>query len=218
MIEPALLEKRPSLHLVKLDNILFTTDFSSSSLAALPYAAAVARRYGSKIFLAHAVQPHPYPLVSGEAITFMDELVQGARKEINELAGSELLKGIEHQALLGHGEITVVLEKFVRDHHIDLVITGTHGRRGFRRFILGSVAEEMFRTTQCPVLTVGPHVAHAAPETLSLHHVLYATRLAEESACACSFALSFALPCGALHRGVHHMQHGEPRPVFKGKR
>jgi nucleotide-binding universal stress UspA family protein len=215
MSQPAVLEKRPPLELIRLNNIMFTTDFSSSSLAALPYAAAVARRYGSKLFVAHAVQPHPYPLVSGEAVTFMDELVQGARKEINELAGSELLKGIEHKTLLGHGEITAVLEKYIRENHIDLLITGTHGRRGFRRFFLGSVAEEIFRTSPCPVLTVGPHVSHEAPESLSLGHVLYPTRLVEESACACRYALSFALEYGARLTMLHVMNNAVPGPAWQ---
>ena len=215
MTQPALAEKKPSLELITLNNILFTTDFSSSSLAALPYAAAVARRYGSKIYIAHAVQPHPYPLISGEAITFLDELVQGARKEIEELAASQLLKGIEHQTLLGHGEITVVLDKFIREHQIDLVITGTHGRRGFRRFFLGSVAEEISRTSPCPVLTVGPHVSHAAPETLSLHHVLHPTRLAEESAAAYKYAVSFAVEYDARLTVLHVMSGNLPAPAWE---
>lgn len=215
MSQPALQEKPPSLELITLNNILFTTDFSASSLAALPYAVAVARRYGAKIFLGHAVQPHPYPLVSGETITFLDELVQGAQKEIAELAQAELLKGIEHEALLGHGEIMWVLERFIREHHIDLVITGTHGRRGFRRFFLGSVAEEIFRTSPCPVLTVGPHVSPHAPESLSLHQVLYPTRLSEESSPAARYALSFALEYGARLTVLHVMNDVVQGPAWR---
>lgn len=215
MNQPALLEKPSSLNLINLKNILFTTDFSSSSLAALPYAAAVARQYGSKIFLAHAVQPHPYPLISGEAITFMDELVQGAQKEITELAGSGLLKGIEHKTLLGHGEIAMVLDKFIKQHNIDLVITGTHGRRGFRRFFLGSVAEEIFRTSACPVLTVGPHVSHKASENLSLRQVLYPTRLAEETAAATDYAFSFALEYEARLTVLHVMNNAVQEPEWQ---
>lgn len=215
MSQPALVEKRPSLNLIRLNNIMFATDFSASSLAALPYAAAVARRYGSKLFIAHAVQPHPYPLISGEAITFMDELEQGAQKEINELAESELLKGIEHKTLLGHGEITVVLDKFIKKHHIDLVITGTHGRRGFRRFFLGSVAEEIFRTSACPVLTVGPHVSHEALEGLFLRRVLYPTRLGEGSSPAARYAFSFASEYEARLTVLHVMSSETPDPAWQ---
>ncbi|HEV2349749.1 MAG TPA: universal stress protein [Terriglobia bacterium] len=215
MSQSAVLEKQPWSGLISLNNILFTTDFSASSLAALPLAAAVARRYGSRIYIAHAVEPHPYPLVSGETITFLDELVQAAQKEINGLAGSGLLKGIEHQALLGQGEITLVLKKFIQEHHIDLVITGTHGRRGFRRFFLGSVAEEIFRTSPCPVLTVGPHVSHQAPESLSLHQVLYPTCLGRETSSAARYALSFALEYGARLTMLHVMNTAVPGPAWQ---
>lgn len=215
MNPPALLEKPSSLKLVSLKNILFTTDFSTSSLAALPYAAAVARRYDSRVFLAHAVQPHPYPLVSGEAITFMDELVQGARKEITELAESKLLKGIEHKTLLGHGEIELVLDKFIREHEIDLIITGTHGRRGFRRFFLGSVAEEIFRNSACPVLTVGPHVSPGVSENFSVRQVLYPTSLSEHAAAATDYALSFALEYEARLTILHVMNHVDHGPEWQ---
>ncbi|HLY63842.1 MAG TPA: universal stress protein [Terriglobia bacterium] len=215
MSQPALLEKAPSLKLINLKNILFTTDFSPSSLAALPYASVVARRYGATVFLGHAVQPNPYPLISGEAVAFMDELVQGAHRELAGLAECELLKGIEHKTLLGHGEIALVLDKFIKQHDIDLVITGTHGRLGFRRFFLGSVAEEIFRTSACPVLTVGPRVSSQPREKFSLHQVLYATSLAEESAPATNYALSFALEYEARLTVMHVMNNPAQGPEWR---
>jgi nucleotide-binding universal stress UspA family protein len=215
MNQPDVLEKRPVVGLISLDNILFATDFSSSSFAALPHAVAVARRYGSKIFIAHAVQPHPYPLVSGETITYLDELVQGAEKELKDLSKSPLLKDIEHISLLGHGEIIEVLSKFLAGHKVDLVITGTHGRRGFRRFFLGSVAEEIFRTSPCPVLTVGPHVPHEAPQKMALHHVLFPTDLSPESLAAVRYALSFAVEYAARLTILHVMHDAGRGPAWQ---
>jgi len=196
-------ETRPSLALISLKNILFTTDFSPSSLAALPHAAAIARRYGSKVYLGHAVQPHPYPLVSAEAIAYLDQLTRGAEKHLAGLSNSELLREIVHQPLLRHGEVTEVLRGLIKDYQIDLVVTGTHGRRGVRRFFLGSVAEEIFRTSLCPVLTVGPHVSSQVPHELALRHVLFATDLSEGSLSAMPHALSFALEYGARLTILH---------------
>jgi len=215
MNQPELMERRPAVGLISLDNILFATDFSSSSFAALPHAVAVARRYGSKVFLAHAVQPHPYPLVSGETITYLDELLQGAEKELKDLSQSPLLKDIEHETLLGHGEIIEVLARFIAGRRVDLVITGTHGRRGFRRFFLGSVAEEIFRTSPCPVLTVGPHVPHEAQQKMTLHHVLFPTDLSLESLAAVRYALSFAVEYAARLTILHVMQDSVRGPAWQ---
>ncbi len=50
--------------------------------------------------------------------------------------------------------------RYAAENGIDLIVSGTHGRRGFRRMILGSVAEEVVRLSRCPVLTVGGEAAH----------------------------------------------------------
>lgn len=200
-------ETRPSLALISLKNILFTTDFSSSSLSALPHAVAIARRYGSKIFITHAVQPQPYPLVSPEAIAYLDQLTRGAEKHLAELSSSAMLKDVIHEVLIRHGEVTEVLGGLIKDYGIDLVITGTHGRRGVRRFLLGSVAEEIFRTSVCPVLTVGPHVSSEVAREMTLRHVLFATDLSQGSFSAMPYALSFALEYEARLTILHALPH-----------
>jgi nucleotide-binding universal stress UspA family protein len=178
---------------LKLKNILWTTDFSPASKASLPHAVAIARRYESKVYLAHVVVPHPYPMVSPEAAPYVEGLSQGAEKRLAELAKSEGLEGIPHELLLGHGEVAEELNIMVKDHQIDLLVLATHGRRGLRRFLLGSVAEEVWRTAECPVLTVGPHVSGRPAEEISLRQILYPTDLSVESFAAAPFALSFAL-------------------------
>jgi|SRR5579875_2751393 len=196
-------EKKASVAMIRMANILFTTDFSPASLAALPQAIAVARRYESKIFLAHIVMPQPYPLVSPEAEAYVEHIAKHSREKLEKLSGSEALKDIPHEALLAHGEVTEVLQKMIQEHDIDLVVAGTHGRRGFRRFFIGSVAEEIFRTSPCPVLTVGPHVSKDAPRQIELHEILYATDLSEESFSAAPYAFSFTLEYAARLTVLH---------------
>ncbi len=196
-------EKKASLAMIRMANILFTTDFSPASLAALPHATAVARRYGSKIYLAHVVMPQPYPLVSPEAEAYVDQIAKNSRERLAKLSSSGALKEIPHEALLAHGEVTKVLHKMIKEHDIDLVVAGTHGRRGFRRFFMGSVAEEVYRTSPCPVLTVGPHVSKDVPHQIELHEILYATDLSEESFSAAPYAFSFALEYAARLTVLH---------------
>ena len=67
----------------------------------------------------------------------------------------------EHQLLLGHPADAIV--DFATEHHIDLVVMGTHGRTGVARLVMGSIAEAVVRRAECPVLTVKHPVTAANP-------------------------------------------------------
>ena len=178
---------------IKLKKILWTTDFSPASQASLAHALALARRYESKIFLAHVVVPHPYPMVSPEAAPYIEDLRRGSSTRLTAMAESDQLRGIPHEVLMGHGEVAEELNAMVREHQIDLLVLATHGRRGLRRFLLGSIAEEIWRTAECPVLTVGPHALGRPAEEIALRQILYPTDLSADAFAAAPFALSFAL-------------------------
>src|SRR5574337_1388232 len=178
---------------VKLKKILWTTDFSPASRASLPHAIALARRYESRVYLAHVDVPHPYPMVSPEAAPYIEDLRRGSSSKLTALAESDELRGIPHEVLMGHGEVAEQLNSMVRDHQIDLLVLATHGRRGLRRFLLGSVAEEIWRTAECPVLTVGPHALGRPAEEIAPRQILYPTDLSADAFAAAPLALSFAL-------------------------
>jgi len=141
---------------IALKNILLATDFLPCSLATLPYALGLARRYGSTLYLVN-VLPHT-PFVE-TAQPDPKQAREAAESSLANLIKSEALKGIKHQELIEQGEIPQVLSGLVRKHGVDLIVIGTCGRKGLGKLLLGSVAEEVFRTAECPVLTVGPHVA-----------------------------------------------------------
>jgi len=89
-----------------------------------------------------------------------EKIRRSAESKMADMAGSELFKGIMHTELVREGEVADVLSDLVRQDHIDLIVLGTEGRTGLRKFLLGSVAEVVFRTAECPVLTLGPHRPH----------------------------------------------------------
>lgn len=182
---------------IKLKRILWTTDFSAASQASLPHAIALARRYESTIYLAHVFVPHPYPMVSPEAMPYVEDIRRGNSTRLTDLAESDQLRSIPHEVLLGQGEVAEEVNAMVREHQIDLLVLATHGRRGLRRFLLGSVAEEVWRTAECPVLTVGPHAMNRPAEEIALRQILYPTDLSAESFAAAPYALSFALEYGS---------------------
>lgn len=188
---------------IRLKKILWTTDFSPASLASLPHAIALARRYESTLYLAHVVVPHPYPMVSPEAVPYIEDLRRTNSTRLAALAESGQVQDIPHEVLMGHGEVAEELNAMVRDHQIDLLVLATHGRRGLRHFLLGSVAEEIWRTAECPVLTVGPHALNRPSEEIALRQILYPTDLSAESFAAAPFALSFALEYGSRLTVLH---------------
>jgi len=178
---------------ISLRNILLATDFSAASEAALQYALAIARRYDSQIYVAHVIRPDTYQLVPPEAMSAaLEQTRRYAEQQMANLLISGCLRGIPHQILLGQGELWPVLSGMLRDHEVDLIVVGTHGRTGVRKLLLGSVAEEIFRLAACPVLTVGPKVSPEVPAETELRHILYATDLTPTSERAAAHALSLA--------------------------
>jgi len=116
---------------------------------------------------------------------------QAAVAEMSKLEQSPLLQGFPHQAAVEEGAVWDCLARMIREQETDLLIMGTHGRRGLQKLLMGSVAEELFRLAPCPVLTVGPGVAPAAG-TAEFHRILFATDFSKESQAALPYAVSLA--------------------------
>ena len=182
---------------IRLRNILFATDLDLSSQAALFCALDLARRYNAALYTVN-VMPHLPFVEAAEPDPEQIKLV--AMQKLAALA--EPFKGIKHKELIEQGEVPEVLSKLVEDNDIDLVVIGTGARKGLEKLLLGSVAEEVFRTATCPVLTVGPHVTHWEIDG-NLRHILFATDLGLESVHALPYALSLAENNKALLTLLH---------------
>jgi nucleotide-binding universal stress UspA family protein len=178
---------------VGLRSILMAVDFSPSSEAALDFAVAIARRYGSRLYMTHVIRPDVYQLVSPEAMeTVLGQARQFAEQQMAKLLVSGRVRGIPHQVLLGQGELWSVFSQMIEEHEIDLIVVGTHGRTGLKKMLIGSVAERVFRLAPCPVLTVGPRVPHLTVEKAAPRRILYATDFSTTAEAAADYALSIA--------------------------
>ena len=175
---------------ISFKNILFLTDFSPASEAAFTYAVAFARHFGARVYPAHVVVP---PIVTESEAPVALQLLQQAEEE-RERKLIDLFKdtGISYQALISQAMIESIVPAWINEHGIDLIILGTHGRKGVDRFFLGSTAEMIFRTASCPVLTVGPNVPPRWFNKLQINKVLCAVGLSKEIEPAVPYALSFA--------------------------
>lgn len=175
-----------------LKNILFATDFSPVSEAALPYAVALAHRFDSTIEAMHVLSPAELaPLPDGAPI-LMDSALPRAQAEMGRLLRSDAFQGVPHDGRVRSGlEVWAEIESVIESQKIDLVVLGTHGREGLKQVILGSVAETIFRAAPCPVLVVGPKVMKKAASPV-YRHLLFATDLSPVSLRSLPFVQAFA--------------------------
>ena len=174
-------------------NILLATDFSPASEAALPHALIIAGQYGSKLYFAHVISTEFSDLRPAETTaTMLQNARESAEQKVQSLVKAGRQQGISCQPLIGEGEIGDVVLDMIRQNGIDLIIVGTHGRRGLKKLLLGSVAEQVFRKAPCPVLTVGPKTSETPPTEVQLGHILYPVEFVPDSSAAADYAVSLA--------------------------
>jgi nucleotide-binding universal stress UspA family protein len=182
---------------VSIDNVLFATDFSPATEAAFAYAVAIARRYQSKLYVVHVINIESFDLFKLEsARVLMEEAHEEANRKIAQLLAPLQLPSDRYQIVVAEGVISETLLDIIRQNYIDLAVLGTHGRRAFKKLLIGSIAEEIFRMAPCPVLTVGPKTA-PLPTTGALRHILYPLEFAPDSSKAAPYVVSLAERYGA---------------------
>jgi len=178
---------------IAINNILLATDFSEVSKVALAYACNLARSYGSKIFVVHIVPPEPYLAVPLEPIPIDLDLFWNREKQsMTEFVAAKALEEIPHEDILQRGELWEVISHIIEDRRIDLIVAGTHGRKGLKKVVLGSVAEKIYRQAKCPVLTLRPEFADRSRTPWQMKQILFATDFSETSLHALPYALSLA--------------------------
>ncbi len=138
--------------MVSVRRILSPTDFSSCSRRALQYACMLATALGAELHLLHAVLFGEPAGADAEGTASTGELLAREAEHLRAEAGSTALdlRQVERR---GYSPGVVILE-YAAEINAELIVLGTHGRRGAARLLVGSVAEEVIRYANCPVLTV----------------------------------------------------------------
>jgi len=146
------------LAMIQLKKILFPTDFSRCASQALAHALHLARRHQAELHVLHALVLHGY--TNGKALSAQIDLVETRLEQVAadrmRAVTKDLTVGIPvvvRAKKRGISAAPVILE-YADEHDIDLIVLGTHGRRGLEHLFLGSVAEEVVRFSPCPVFTV----------------------------------------------------------------
>jgi nucleotide-binding universal stress UspA family protein len=141
---------------ISIQRILVPHDFSDTADRALDYAAGLAARLGASITVVHAYEIPVYGFPEGPVVTAeMAVQIEGAaRAAMDALAKRSKPAGVELSFVLRQGAAWSEIQAVAKEIKADLVVIGSHGRRGLSRALLGSVAEKVVRTAPCPVLTV----------------------------------------------------------------
>ncbi len=172
---------------IALRSIMAATDFSAHSVSVLTHAAAIARRYQSKLYVAHVIPTELYRTVPPEVL---EEALKQTRAYVKDAMASqlrlELLQRVQNEEVIQEGEVAPELLKLVRKHKIGLLVIGSRGYQGLDRLLRGSVAEKMFRQARCPVLIVPPRVREQT--AIPVRTVLYPTSFSENSIRAAPYA------------------------------
>jgi len=135
--------------MLHIDRILFPTDGSKSAEFARRHATFLADRHGATLHVVHVEEREP-DWSDVIEVTETDVLAD-LNVDVTELDGSPS-QVVQHS--LAHPSAAGGILSYAAEHDIDLIVMGTHGRRGVRRLFMGSVAEEVVRRSECPVLTV----------------------------------------------------------------
>jgi nucleotide-binding universal stress UspA family protein len=179
--------------MVEFRQILCPVDFSENSVRARAYAAALARWYGAQLFVLHVVPTFEPMQVRGDLGEPVQIVTPMLREEVlADMRQSLGLAAPGATALAEAGDPRATIIDQALSKKVDLIVMGTHGRRGFTRLLLGSVTEGVLRQAPCPVLTVPPHASADVPEAVTFKRILCPIDFSPSSLQALGFALNLA--------------------------
>ena len=181
--------------MIEFKQIICPVDFSDSSVRAFAHAAAIAHWYDAQLTVLHVVPTFEPIQVRGDlgdpvrVVTPMprEQVLEEMSRTLNVAAVSPRATPI---AEAGDPRSTIIDQALSRN--ADLIVMGTHGRRGFKRMLLGSVTEAVLREAPCPVVTVPPHPAAGVSDAVTFKRILCPIDFSPSALQALGFALDLA--------------------------
>jgi nucleotide-binding universal stress UspA family protein len=180
---------------IEFKHIICPVDFSESSIAAFAHAVAIARWYDAQVTVLHVVPTFEPIQVRGDlgdpvrVITPMprEQVLEEMSRALNLAAVAPRITPV---AEAGDPQTTIIDQAI--STKADLIVMGTHGRRGFKRLLLGSVTEAVLREAPCPVLTVPPQAPASVSEAVTFKRILCPVDVSPSALQALGFALDLA--------------------------
>jgi nucleotide-binding universal stress UspA family protein len=188
--------------MLKIERILCPVDFSEGSEKAYDYAYSLALHYQATLYVEHVVPivdfAYPYcPLPGAPGGGIYGDLIKDAEKRLHEMLSRHPVSGIWVERAVDEGFVPDAILSFAKNQNADLIVMGTHGRRGLNRLMMGSATETVLRKASCPVLAVRkPTHDFVDPdrtnEPVHLQRLLVCTDFSNCANAATEYALSLA--------------------------
>jgi nucleotide-binding universal stress UspA family protein len=185
--------------MLKIAKILCPVDFSEFSKTAFEYAVSFASRYEARLYVQHVIEPvtalFTYENLPGWRELYA-EFRAGAEEALGDLTAVAVAKGVQPETCLQVGNPADLILKLARKEAVDLIVMGSHGRRGLDRLLTGSVTERVLRKAHCPVLAVQKPVhdllRREPGHDLTIRKILLPSDFSEHARQALAYALSLA--------------------------
>jgi nucleotide-binding universal stress UspA family protein len=179
--------------MITITKILCPVDFFPASDAAVNYAAGLAENYDASVHLLHVITPvaagaYEYAIDTTEIIRSMEE---SSMQEMNRLVAKMKMAGIKAEPELRVGDVYDEIKRTIEIEKPDLIVMGTHGRRGMERWFMGSTTEKLLRHSPVPLVTISAATERAfnAPR---FRRILVTTDFSEGTPDALAYAFSVA--------------------------
>ncbi|MFD1571734.1 universal stress protein [Halorubrum laminariae] len=134
--------------------ILVPTDGSSASDAAIEHALDLAARYDARVHALYVVDGSAYSSLEAGAELVVEALEEEGTEATDRISDAAAEAGVDCETTVTTGTAYQSIRDYVESNDIDMIVMGTHGRKGLDRYLLGSVTERVVRTADVPVLTV----------------------------------------------------------------
>ena len=199
--------------MLKIEKILFPTDLSETSLNAVPMAAHLAKIHGADLHMLHVYVLHSLASAANDQ-PFPGE--EGARQILEESVPEFSWNRVFHHVTRDIAAAPSIL-RFAAEHDVDLIVMASHGRRGIRRLLLGSVAEEVVRLSDRPVMVIRDTDRLAAEK--GFERVLVPVDFSHHAEKALEYGRELAATWNAYLDVIHVLEHPQysemqyPHPV-----
>jgi nucleotide-binding universal stress UspA family protein len=171
-------------------------DFSNFTDTIISYSVALCKKYDAKLFLVHVTNDLNTLLKHNETALDVEVLQKSNIRYAQELF-ADLAKdlAIENEIIISPGTPADEISRLASEQKADMVITATHGKSGFKRFLLGSVTEKLMKTLHCPLLVLPTQEQEFISPTgfeMKLKNILIGCDFSPDSKLAFDYGLSLA--------------------------
>jgi nucleotide-binding universal stress UspA family protein len=185
--------------MLEIKLILCPVDFSEFSIRAYQYALSLAEHYRAQMVVQNIVELSRYPYADyvasqGDYAEFCRALYEGGKERLREFVEKHTHDEIQLELVVNEGAAADSILSFAQARKVDLIVMGTHGRRGFDRLVLGSVTDRVMRTAPCPVVAISKPTYESAAHESGAHDSAHESLSHEPRA------------KGKERRHVHHLE------------